>query len=708
MASIDAAVKLALPPVPVKVSTTGAPAHDSTLATDCLREFVSARMPECDAATTKDQTQALVRLKRLFEQWAAPNPVHMFCSGSFRLNVHSARTDIDVLFMTTAAISREAVFDGFVNVLRACTDVTNLLPVRGARVPVIGFTLGDQEFDVLTCHLACRTLPPRADVLASYEWMNGLPEADVLAFNGPRVTEMVPKVAQVAGVAYADFQLALRFLRHWAKQRCVYGNKSGFLGGVNLALMLCYVVQRAGAGARAPALVAQFFATFARWPSEDAISLDGHVDHACPVWLSQWEWRGTCTDPFTVLTPCFPRFNTMAAATRFTARTLRAELQRAARICELLPTFGAAVWLAALCEPLLELRTCTRFLRVCAQAPDTREGTMWLGFIESRVRHLIAYLAAAKLAIADFRFVPTWTEARDAVTHSVCRCAYITANDDGKRRTFKVTGTLDVPLQYFVKQHVQLSPLPQPHGADVSVSFVYSRADVPPHVLDVGFAASDDAAVQRMCDDAAALAFKLGSAGGVAMYRDGVAHQRPRGAMTQQPFKRRNSSSAAVGPVTRMMLRIARPAIRLPTTTAVRPVLRDGTWTPFDVYVGQCRHTAAGRVFEPGVFELPKDCVDVAAYIQARIHAQPAFAAAVRALFGKQLACWCPLRPHTSRPMHSDLIALMGLDDASMHHRASCPVPVLIAEAARLHALPPVPAAAAAAPAVTKKRRRHG
>ena len=674
MASIATHVDLVLPPV--NVSRPG-PSKDSFDGDGkVLQSFVAQYAPECSADAALTQKAALLRLKQLFETWAA-RPVLMFCSGSFRLGVHSASTDIDVLFMTTAEITRDDVFTGFVSVLQSCADVTNLLPVRGTRVPVIGFTLGTQEFDVLTCHLASRVLPARDAVLASYEWMNGLAEADVLGFNGPRVTEMIPNFSKVAGVAFREAQTALRFLRHWAKQRCVYSNKSGFLGGVNLALMLCYVIQRAAPGTRAPVLLARFFDVFAKWAPDEPIVLDAHVDHACPVWLSQWEFRSGASrvDPFTVLTPCFPRFNTMAAATKFTSRTMRAELQRGARVFELCPLDPVRAY-AALCAPLEAVAGAQRFLCVRAAAPATRDGIMWLGFIEARVRHLITYLHETPLAIRDFRFIPTWIESRTEST--LTRCAYITANDDGIKRPFKISGTLEMPIQYFVKQHVQNGPCKQPVGADIGVSFIYGRDDVPARVLEIGASDVQDEEFARVCAEAL-IARAVSNCSTLTTVLPGEPRKRPRGTLVQQPFQRASCTKAKNAAGMKMQVRIAPTTVPHPPRS-VRPVLLNGSWNAFDVYVGQSQHVAAGRRFEPGVFKLPDDCTDAGAHVALRVETDSTFARHVRGLFGKVLACWCVTA--SGPAMHPDLARIMGVSGNT--HASSCPVPALLAHAARL------------------------
>jgi hypothetical protein len=474
-----------LDPTPDAVLTPDPPAM--VAATQTLKEFLDTAAPLVPPTLEGTAPVALKRLRALFRDWCAPCGFHMFLTGSYRLGIHAQDGDIDVVFVVPRGVSRAAVFSGFVGVLGTAPDVEDLQPIPDARVPIIGLKLRGQEFDVMTVHLEEDSVPDRDVLLTSYTWMNGIDRESILSFGGVRVTEMLIHTPQRPN----QFLLAVRFLRLWAKRRGVYSNKAGFLGGVNICLMVLHLVRRApraGAGA----LVHAFFDVFAnwRWDSTQVTALA--KDSLCPPWLTALNWNPTIAkrERMVILTPCFPQSNSMFAATMYSRATLVKELKRGRALLRTpgsgshdkladsgtgLPSSSGPDW-GRLTMPLDVLATCARFVRVRVKAPDTPLGRTWQGYVESQVRHLVEYLSHEELAVKEYRYIPEWATILEPGTIRV-RETYITAEDDGRIRTFKVRGSLDLPLQYFQKTHTDRATAPpRPKGASIAAEFIPGAA----------------------------------------------------------------------------------------------------------------------------------------------------------------------------------------------------------------------------------------
>lgn len=626
---MDTHVHLSLP-FPEAVSTAS-PTKEELFETARLQAFVDEASPLVTAGAAARQKCALKRLYSLFKTWAN-QPVHVFVSGSYRLGVHSSDADIDVIFVTTRHIARERVFREFVPILAREEGIEDLQPIPNARVPIIGLALDGQEFDVLTCHLREAELPSREAMLNSYEWMNGLDEASILAFNGPRVTEMLLRSVPDAGT----FLLTLRYLRLWAKRRAIYSNKSGYLGGINVALLTCYVAQRFPT-ATASVLILRFFELFSQWTwtKRNPVRLDSAVEQKCPVWLQSHEWSPRVTEIMVVLTPCFPRFNSTFSASMYSCRVIQRELRRGHVLLEEAPGNFEKI---AGALPLLA--TCRRFLRVSVTAPDTPDGRAWQGYIESQTRFLILYLSREELAVKEFRYIPTWATVQTPTSR--LRMTYITAEDDGKIRTYVIRGSLARPLDYFKRMHAEAGP-PMPPSAAIDIAYI-AQGEIPADLLE----SVPNIAEEDSYDTPRRTKVKPSIDTGLSPKRKNESIDY---SMYMGPSRKLLKTQLASRKMKIMMKRDKTLPSRIPKVIRIIK-LRGRVVAESDVYIGNARFDCGWQLpaAHPDLrcsikrADYDDDDAWLAAYrkdVTTRLLSSPSLRRSIANLEGKTLGCWC-------------------------------------------------------------------
>jgi hypothetical protein len=684
-----------------------------------LAAFCDAHVPQAD---NRAQQSTLKRLRGLFDQWLVqrglPPSFLMYVSGSYRLGVFSASADLDVVLVTTATVHRAWVISdapgSFAAFLRAQGGMGSVLCLPAARVPLLSVEMDGQDVDIMTVHLRVGVLPSREDLLWSYEWMNGLDEASVRCFNGPRVTEVLirdycsPQGLAAHGLARDAFQTAVRLVRFWCRQRALYSNKAGFLGGVNVALLMAWTVNQLvadGAAATrtltACALVRAFFSLLARWDPRQPLFLATHTQGACPAWLAVYDVApgsaaGTAGDPVHLSTPCFPRFNTLHAASAYTVGILWSELQRAAACLAVLPTTdtGLLAALPDMCHPVLPalVDACPQFIQLTVSAPKSPAGALWQGFLEAQARILMQYVKSEELGVAGLRAIPVWVtlgstgsgDGAGAGAECTRRAMFVTAAPDGKRRTHVLTGNLARPLEYFLRAHT--GP-PQPPGCTVTLEFVpgpslprdalvaasscvpvCSCAAVETAVAVAAAVAAAAAARAAGCTDAARLDCPeiRGLLAGVTIPR-----RRTRAAPHEPPIKVFGGLQRAAGadppvpapappppppPPPPRRLQVVPEQMRgqqRPRATRVRMqrlggrVIQDA-----DVYVGPPCVLRGGWAFEPVHPHLlgpPPLGTPMAAYREWLVQEaakNPAMQAALRSLASLRVGCWCSSDAH--------------------------------------------------------------
>ena len=182
--------------------------------------------------------------------------------GSTRLGVHAPAADIDVLCLAPKFIYRSDFFSSLKERLEKRADVSVLNAVPDAYTPVMKFNIDGQAVDMIFASLSKFTfIPTNFDILSTNACLVDLDEQSIRSVNGSRVAELICSLVP----NFENFCVTLRAVKQWAKQRGLYSNVLGFLGGVQCAILVAFVCQRYPKSCPA-LLLSRFFQVFATWP----------------------------------------------------------------------------------------------------------------------------------------------------------------------------------------------------------------------------------------------------------------------------------------------------------------------------------------------------------------------------------------------------------------------------------------------------------
>lgn len=123
----------------------------------------------------------------------------IFTFGSYRLGVHGPGADVDTLCVGPKHVTRERHFFGsephcFEYLLSLMPEVTEILPVPDAYVPILSFTFSGICFDMLYASLAMDNIPDNLDLKDNIV-LRECDDRTVRSLNGCRVTDTVLEVS---------------------------------------------------------------------------------------------------------------------------------------------------------------------------------------------------------------------------------------------------------------------------------------------------------------------------------------------------------------------------------------------------------------------------------------------------------------------------------------------------------------------------------
>ncbi|KAJ8555507.1 hypothetical protein K7X08_013003 [Anisodus acutangulus] len=425
----------------------------------------------------KSWVKQMTRQRGYTDQMVDDANAIIFTFGSYRLGVHGPGADIDTLCVGPSYVNRDEDFFIILHdILAEKEEVSELQPVPDAHVPVMKFKFQGISVDLLYARISLLVVPEDLDI-SDRSVLYNVDEPTVRSLNGCRVADQILKLVPNA----EHFRTTLRCLKFWAKRRGVYSNVTGFLGGVNWALLVARICQFYP-NALPSMLVSRFFRVYTQWRWPNPVML-------CPIEEDElgflvWDPRKNPKDRthhMPIITPAYPCMNSSYNVSPSTLRVMMDQFQFGNKICEEIE-LNKSQW-AALFEHYLFFEVYKNYLQVDIVAADNDDLLAWKGWVESRFRQLTLKIERDTNGMLQCHPYPNeFVDLSKPCPH----CAFFMGlqRKQGVKvqegQQFDIRGTVDE-----FKQDVSMYAYWRP-GMDIYVSHV-RRKQIPPYVFPDGY-----------------------------------------------------------------------------------------------------------------------------------------------------------------------------------------------------------------------------
>jgi poly(A) polymerase len=253
----------------------------------------------------------------------------IFTFGSYRLGVHSPDTDIDALCVVPRHIDRDRHFFGELAAkLRANPSISKLTEVKEAFVPVIKMVFDDVDIDLLFARVSFTNVGDDVVNLLDDNILRNCDKESIRSLNGCRVTDIILKLVPND----QSFRTTLRCIKLWAKNRGIYSNVLGFLGGVAWAILvanICIIFPYL----QPNKLLHYFFNYYHEWEwnSNNLILLTElrNDRNSVPFQIpDDLFYKQQSNDLMPILTPAFPSMNATYNVSQSTKRAMLTEFHK--------------------------------------------------------------------------------------------------------------------------------------------------------------------------------------------------------------------------------------------------------------------------------------------------------------------------------------------------------------------------------------------
>ncbi|XP_076937278.1 nuclear poly(A) polymerase 4-like [Bidens hawaiensis] len=344
-----------------KILSPVGPSEADLLRTKELNKFL------IDAGLYESKEESLKRMKVL----------------SIIEQVHGPGTSIDTLCVGPSYVNRdEDFFFGLHNMLTEMEEVTELQPVPVAHVPAMKFKFDGISINLFYASISLLVVPREGLDILDNSVLYNVDEPTTRSLNGCRYTDQILKLVP----SVEHFRTTLRCIRFWAKQRGIYSNVTGFLGGVSWAIMVARVCQ-VYPNAIPSMLVSRFFKVFSHWRWPNPVMLCTLQENE--LGLDVWDPRKNPEDRthcMPIITPAYPSMNSSYNVSTTTLGVITEQILFGNRICEDIE-LKKAEW-PALFEAYMFFKRYKNYLQIDIVALNTDDLREWKDWVESQIRQL--------------------------------------------------------------------------------------------------------------------------------------------------------------------------------------------------------------------------------------------------------------------------------------------------------------------------------
>ncbi|KAH8728218.1 Poly(A) polymerase central domain-containing protein [Phaeosphaeriaceae sp. PMI808] len=311
----------------------------------------------------------------------------IFFFGSYALGVHGPTSDIDTLVTVPKHVFIEDFFREFPSVFRELSnaeDITELVPVEDAFVPIIKMEYRGVSLDVLFASLPTLASVPKEMETVDKSVLRHLDETTIRSVNGTRVVkELLASVPQ-----RRHFRYALRAVKLWANRRGIYGAVFGYPGGIAWAIMVARICQLYPMACGAT-ILAKFFNLMHKWNWPRPVMLKDHElpEYSLRVW-NPAVYSGDARHLMPVITPAFPAMCSTHTITTSTKQIMMEEFVRADGIVR--DVFaGHKSWNTLFDRHSFFTKDHKYYLSVIAASRTKEADLTFHGLVQSKVRILV-------------------------------------------------------------------------------------------------------------------------------------------------------------------------------------------------------------------------------------------------------------------------------------------------------------------------------